>query len=147
MDDITCEGFYVHEKNTGIANWTYSDAAYQIFCNDGATDNQGTAQPSFDIFPVELVATDNGEFFEKTQDTPVDVMTFENVYTEKTTPTEDAKPAEGSDPNASNKPAADDKPAAATPHTGDANMLIVAIAALLIAASALLASTLATKKR
>ena len=147
VDNITCEGFYVHEKNTGIANWTYSDAAYQIFCNDGATDNQGTAQPSFDIFPVELVATDNGEFFEKTQDTPVDVMTFENVYTEKTAPGEDAKPTEGSDPNASNKSAADNKTAAATPHTGDANMLIVAIAALLIAASALLASTLATKKR
>ncbi len=79
--------------------------------------------------------------------TPVDVMTFENVYTEKTAPGEDAKPTEGSDPNASNKSAADNKTAAATPHTGDANMLIVAIAALLIAASALLASTLATKKR
>lgn len=147
VDNITCEGFCVREKNTGIANWTYSDAAYQIFCNDGATDNQGTAQPSFDIFPVELVATDNGEFFEKTQDTPVDVMTFENVYTEKTAPGEDAKPTEGSDPNASNKSAADNKTAAATPHTGDANMPVFAIALLLIAASALLASTLATKKR
>lgn len=147
MDNITCEGFCVREKNTGIANWTYSDAVYQIFRNNGATDNQGTAQPSFEVFPVELVATDNGEFYEKTQDTPVDVMTFENVYTEKTAPGEDAKPTEGSDPNASNKSAADNKTAAATPHTGDANMLIVAIAALLIAASALLASTLATKKR
>lgn len=145
VDNITCEGFYVREKNTGIANWTYSDAAYQIFCNDGATDNQGTAQPSFDIFPVELVATDNGEFFEKTQDTPVDVMTFENVYTEKATPAEDAKPAEGSDPNASNKPAADDKPAA-TPHTGDGNAPIIAIVALVIAASALFASALRMKK-
>lgn len=147
VDNITCEGFCVREKNTGIANWTYSDAVYQIFRNNGATDNQGTAQPSFEVFPVELVATDNGEFYEKTQDTPVDVMTFENVYTEKTAPGEDAKPTEGSDPNASNKSAADNKTAAATPHTGDANMLIVAIAALLIAASALLASTLATKKR
>lgn len=147
MDNITAEGYYVREKNTGIANWTYSDAVYQIFRNNGATDNQGTAQPSFEVFPVELVATDNGEFYEKTQDTPVDVMTFENVYTEKTAPGEDAKPTEDSDPNASNKSAADNKTAAATPHTGDANMLIVAIAALLIAASALLASTLATKKR
>ena len=147
VDNITCEGFCVREKNTGIANWTYSDAVYQIFRNNGATDNQGTAQSSFEVFPVELVATDNGEFYEKTQDTPVDVMTFENVYTEKTTPGEDAKPTEDSDPNASNKSAADNKTAAATPHTGDANMLIVAIAALLIAASALLASTLATKKR
>lgn len=147
LDNITCEGFCVREKNTGFANWTYSDAAYQIFRNDGATDDQGTAQPGFEIFPVELVATDNGEFYEKTQDTPVDVMTFENVYTEKTAPTEDTKPTEGSDPNANNKSAADDKTAAATPHTSDANAPIVAIAALLIATSALLASTLATKKR
>lgn len=147
VDNITCEGFYVREKNTGIANWTYSDAAYQIFCNDSATDNQGTTQPSFDIFPVELAAADNGEFHEKTQDTPVDVMTYENVYTEKTTPAEDAKPTEGSDPNASNKPAADDKTAAATPHTGDGNAPIIAIAALVIAASALFASALRMKKR
>lgn len=147
VDNITCEGFCVREKNTGIANWTYSDAVYQIFCDNSATDNQGTAQPSFEVFPIELVATDNGEFYEKTQDTPVDVMTFGNVYTEKTAPGEDAKPTEGSDPNAGNKSAADDKKATATPHTGDANMLIVAIAASLIAASALLASTLATKKR
>ena len=148
VDNITCEGFCVREKNTGIANWTYSDAVYQIFCNDGATDNQGTAQPSFEVFPVELVATDSGEFYEKTQDTPVDVMTFENVYTEKTAPAEDTKPTEGSGPNASDKPTANDKPtAAATPHTSDASTPFVAIAALLIAATALLASTLATKKR
>lgn len=147
MDNITAEGFCVREKNTGIANWTYSDAVYQIFCDNSATDNQGTAQPSFEVFPVELVATDNGEFYKKTQDTPVDAMTFENVYTEKTAPAEDTKPTEGSDPNANNKSAVEDKAAAVTPHTGDANMPIVAIAALLIAASALLAFTLTTKKR
>lgn len=147
VDNITCEGFCVREKNTGIANWTYSDAAYQIFCNDGATDNQGTAQPSFEVFPVELVATDSGEFYEKTQDTPVDVMTFENVYTEKAAPAEDTKPTEGSDPNANNKSDAGDKPAAATPHTGDGNAPIIAIAALLIAAGALFASALRMQKR
>lgn len=147
VDNITCEGFCVREKNTGIANWTYSDAAYQIFCNDGATDNQGTAQPSFEVFPVELVATDSGEFYEKTQDTPVDVMTFENVYTEKAEPAEDTKPTEGSDPNANNKSDAGDKPAAATPHTGDGNAPIIAIAALLIAAGALFASALRMQKR
>lgn len=147
VDNITCEGFCVREKNTGIANWTYSDAVYQIFCNDGATDNQGTAQPSFEVFPVELVATDSDEFYEKTQDTPVDVMTFENVYTEKAAPAEDTKPTEGSDPNASNKSDAGDKPAAATPHTGDGNAPIIAIAALLIAAGALFASALRMQKR
>ena len=147
VDNITCEGFCVREKNTGFANWTYSDAAYQIFRNDGATDNRGPAQPSFEVFPVELVATDSGEFYEKTQDTPVDVMTFENVYTEKAAPAEDTKPTEGSDPNASNKSDAGDKPAAATPHTGDGNAPIIAIAALLIAAGALFASALRMKKR
>ena len=147
VDNITCEGFCVREKNTGIANWTYSDAVYQIFCNDGATDNQGTAQPSFEVFPVEQVATDSGEFYEKTQDTPVDVMTFENVYTEKAAPAEDTKPTDGSDPNANNKSDAGDKPAAATPHTGDGNAPIIAIAVLLIAAGALFASALRMQKR
>ena len=146
VDNITCEGFCVREKSTGIANWTYSDAVYQIFCNDGATDNQGTAQPSFEVFPVELVATDSGEFYEKTQDTPVDVMTSENVYTEKAAPAEDTKPTEGSDPNANNKSDAGDKPAAATPRTGDGNAPIIAIVALVIVASALFASALRMKK-
>lgn len=74
-------------------------------------------------------------------------MTFENVYTEKTTPAEDAKPAEGSDPNANNKSDAGDKPAAATPHTGDGNAPIIAIDALLIATGALFASALRMQKR
>ncbi len=84
--DITCEGFCVREKNTGMANWTYSDAVYQIFCYEYeiTTDGQSAAQSSFhDIFPVKLVETDNGAFYEKTQDTPVASMTFENAYTEK----------------------------------------------------------------
>ena len=114
VDNITCEGFCVREKNTVIANWTYSDAVYQIFCNDGATDNQGTAQPSFEVFPVELVATDSGEFFGKTQDTPIDVMTFENVYTEKTAPAEDTNQQRAAVPTPTSKPASDDKTAAAT---------------------------------
>ena len=74
-------------------------------------------------------------------------MTFENIYTENTAPAEDTKPTEGSNPNTSTKSAADDKAAAATPHTGDGNAPIIAIAALLIAASALLASALRMKKR
>lgn len=74
-------------------------------------------------------------------------MTFENVYTEKAAPAEDTKPTEDSDPNANNKSDAGDKPAAATPHTGDGNTPIIAIAALLIAASALFASALRMKKR
>ena len=71
--DITCEGFCVREKNTGVANWTYSDAVYSIFCYEYeiATDGQSATQSSYDIFPVQLVETDNGAFYEKTQDMPV----------------------------------------------------------------------------
>ena len=34
----------MREKNTGVANWTYSDAVYQIFCHEYeiATDGQST---------------------------------------------------------------------------------------------------------
>ena len=92
--DITCEGFCVREKNTGVANWTYSDAVYQIFCYEYeiATDGQSAVQFSYDIFPVQLVETDNGAFYEKTQDTPVASMTFENVYTEKAAPRRTTSP-------------------------------------------------------
>lgn len=106
--DITCEGFCVREKNTGVANWTYSDAVYQIFCHEYeiATDGQSATQFSYDIFPVKLVETDNGAFYEKTQDTPVASMTFENVYTEKAAPAANDKPATDNKPAASTKPAA-----------------------------------------
>lgn len=110
--DMTCEGFCVREKNTGVTNWTYSDAVYQIFCYEYeiATDGQSATQFSYDIFPVKLVETDNGAFYEKTQDTPVASMTFENVYTEKTVPAANDKPATDNKPAASTKPAANNKP-------------------------------------
>lgn len=52
--DITCEGFCVREKNAGVANWTYSDAVYQIFCYEYeiATDGQSATQFSYDISPL-----------------------------------------------------------------------------------------------
>lgn len=130
--DITCESFCVREKNTGVANWTYSDAVYYIFCYEYeiATDGQSATQSSYDIFPVELVETDNGAFYEKTQDTPVASMTFENVYTEKAAPAANDKPATDNKPAASTKPAANNKPAAGNiPQTGDSSALTVAIAA------------------
>lgn len=127
--DITCEGFCVREKNAGVANWTYSDAVYQIFCYEYeiATDGQSTTQSSYDIFPVKLVETDNGAFYEKTQDTPVASMTFENVYTEKAAPAANDKPA------TDNKPAASTKPAAGNiPQTGDSSALAIEFAVLLM---------------
>ena len=148
--DITCEGFCVREKNTGVANWTYSDAVYQIFCHEYeiATDGQSATQFSYDIFPVKLVETDNGAFYEKTQDTPVASMTFENVYTEKATPAANDKPATDNKPAASTKPAANNKPAAGNiPQTGDSSALAIEFAVLLMAAGALTIAIAARKMR
>ena len=140
--DITCEGFCVREKNTGVANWTYSDAVYQIFCHEYtiATDAQSATQSSCEIFPVKLVETDNGAFYEKTQDTPVASMTFENIYTEK------AAPAEGDKPAATTKPAGKKKTTAGKiPSTGDSSAPAMECAALL-AIAGVLAVGLSIKK-
>lgn len=148
--DIAREGFCVREKNTGVANWTYSDAVYQIFCHEYeiATDGQSATQSSYDIFPVKLVETDNGAFYEKTQDTPVASMTFENVYTEKAAPTASDKPAATDKPAASTKPATNNKPAAGNiPQTGDSNALAIEFAVLLMAAGALTVAIAAKKMR
>ena len=148
--DITCEGFCVREKNTGMANWTYSDAVYQIFCHEYeiATDGQSATQSSYDIFPVQLVETDNGAFYEKTQDTPVASMTFENVYTEKAAPAANDKPATDNKPAASTKPAANNKPAAGDiPQTGDSSALAIEFAVLLMATGALTVAIAAKKMR
>ena len=148
--DITCEGFCVREKNAGVANWTYSDAVYQIFCHEYeiATDGQSTTQSSYDIFPVKLVETDNGAFYEKTQDTPVANMTFENVYTEKAAPAANDKPATDNKPAASTKPAANNKPAAGNiPQTGDSSALAIEFAVLLMTAGALTVAIAARKMR
>ena len=148
--DITCEGFCVREKNTGVANWTYSDAVYQIFCYEYeiATDGQSATQSSYDIFPVQLVETDNGAFYEKTQDTPVASMTFENVYTEKAAPAANDKPATNNKPAASTKPAANNKPAAGNiPQTSDSSAMAIEFAVLLMAAGALTVAIAAKKMR
>lgn len=148
--DITREGFCVREKNTGVTNWTYSDAVYQIFCHEYeiATDGQSAIQFSYDIFPVKLVETDNGAFYEKTQDMPVASMTFENVYTEKAAPAASDKPAATDKPAASTKSAANNKPAAGNiPQTGDSSALAIEFAVLLMAAGALTVAIAAKKMR
>ena len=146
--DITCEGFCVREKNTGVANWTYSDAVYQIFCHEYtiATDAQSATQSSYEIFPVKLVETDNGAFYEKTQDTPVASMTFENVYTEKAAPAEGDKPDTGKKPAVTTKPAGKKKTTAGKiPNTGDSSAPAMECAALL-AIAGVLAVGLSIKK-
>ena len=146
--DITCEGFCVREKNTGVANWTYSDAVYQIFCHEYeiAADARSATQSRCEIFPVKLVETDNGAFYEKTQDTPVASMTFENVYTEKAAPAEGDKPDTDKKPAATTKPAGKKKTTAGKiPSTGDSSAPAMECAALL-AIAGVLAVGLSIKK-
>lgn len=146
--DITCEGFCVREKNTGVANWTYSDAVYQIFCHEYeiAADAQSATQSRCEIFPVKLVETDNGAFYEKTQDTPVASMIFENVYTEKAAPAEGDKPDTDKKPAATTKPAGKKKTTAGKiPNTGDSSAPAMECAALL-AIAGVLAVGLSIKK-
>lgn len=138
--DITCEGFCVRERNTGVANWTYSDAVYQIFCHEYTitTDAQSATQSRCEIFPVKLVETDNGAFYEKTQDTPVASMIFENVYTEKAAPAEGDKPDTDKKPAATTKPAGKKKTTAGKiPNTGDSSAPAMECAALLAIAGVL----------
>ena len=146
--DITCEGFCVREKNTGVANWTYSDAVYQIFCHEYeiAADARSATQSRCEIFPVRLVETDNGAFYEKTQDTPVASMIFENVYTEKAAPAEGDKPDTDKKPAATTKPAGKKKTTAGKiPNTGDSSAPAMECAALL-AIAGVLAVGLSIKK-
>lgn len=146
--DITCEGFCVREKNTGVANWTYSDAVYQIFCHEYeiAADARSATQSRCEIFPVKLVETDNGAFYEKTQDTPVASMTFENIYTEKAAPAEGDKPDTDKKPAATTKPAGKKKTTAGKiPSTGDSSAPAMECAALL-AIAGVLAVGLSIKK-
>ena len=123
-----------------MANWTYSDAVYQIFCHEYmiTDDARSAIQSSYEIFPVKLVETDNGAFYEKTQDTPVTSMTFENVYTENTAPAEGDKPDPDKKPADTTKPAGKKKTTAGKiPSTGDSNTSTMECAALLAIAGAL----------
>ena len=82
--------------------------------------------------------TDNGAFYEKTQDTPVTSMAFENVYTEKAAPAEGDKPDTDKKPAGTTKPAGKKKTTAGKiPSTGDSSAPAMGCAALLTIAGVL----------
>lgn len=73
---FTCEGFLVREVNSGAANWTYSDAVWQVTPN---WDQQGDA--AFVVHPTVKEIYPDGEFYVADRETVAD-MVFENVYTD-----------------------------------------------------------------
>ena len=76
VENLVNEDFYVREKNTGAANWTYSDAVWRVTPDP---DNPG----NFVIYPTTLQHSDNGDYYVDAE-TPAEKMTFENTYTYNT---------------------------------------------------------------
>ena len=86
--DFVCEGFYVREAKKNLSGWTYSDAVWHVMPEYQVE----IGVPPMKIYPTKLEKTPNGEFYVDGE-TPVDKMTFENIYTRNishTTP--DVKP-------------------------------------------------------
>ena len=121
------EGFYVREKNTGIANWEYSDAVWYVNPNING---------GYDICPAVLKTSDNGDYYEPDMENAAEKMTFVNTYTEnKTVTPEDTKPE-------------DTKPEdTKSPQTGDNSNMILWIALLFVSGGVLAGTTLYSRKR
>lgn len=77
VEALTCEGFYVREKDTGAKNWTYSDAVWHVVPKWSLDGNDR----QFATYPTSLERSPDG--YERYVDnrTPSDRMTFQNTYT------------------------------------------------------------------
>ena len=85
--EFVCEGFFVREVKGSLSGWKYSDAVWHVmpeYLHESGSPMQ--------IYPTKLEKTPNGEFYVDGE-TPVDKMTFENIYTRNTSyTTPDEKP-------------------------------------------------------
>ena len=81
VEEMISEGFYIREKNTGSAGWTYSDAVYHAVFH--LYDDTGS---SFELFPVEKRSSENGDHYAPIQEVAVDSMVFVNTYTNNAAP-------------------------------------------------------------
>ena len=105
--EFVCEGFYVREVNNKLSGWKYSDAVWHVM----PEDRHESGSP-MQIYPTKLEKTPNGEFYVDGE-TPVDKMTFVNIYTRNTSYT-----------------TPDEKPIA-SPKTFDAGVALYGVSALL----------------
>lgn len=117
VEQFTCEGFYVREKNTKAANWEYSDAVWYVTPNiDGR----------YDICPAELKTSDNGDYYDPDRDKVAEKMTFINTYTEnKTVTPEEPK----------------------SPKTGDNNRMILWMALLFVSGGVVVGAAAHSRKK
>ena len=108
VGEFICEGFYVREKvKDDLSGWKYSDAVWHVM----PEDRHESGSP-MQIYPAKLEKTPNGEFYVDGE-TPVDKMTFVNIYTRNTSYT-----------------TPDEKPIA-SPKTFDAGVALYGVSALL----------------
>ena len=108
VGEFICEGFYVREKvKDDLSGWKYSDAVWHVM----PEDRHESGSP-MQIYPTKLEKTPNGEFYIDGE-TPVDKMTFVNIYTRNTSYT-----------------TPDEKPIA-SPKTFDAGVALYGVSALL----------------
>ena len=107
VGEFISEGFYVREVKGSLSGWTYSDAVWHVkpeYLHESGSPMQ--------IYPTKLEKTPNGEFYVDGE-TPVDKMTFVNIYTRNTSYT-----------------TPDEKPIA-SPKTFDAGVALYGVSALL----------------
>ena len=120
VNAFTSEGFYVREKDTKAANWTYSDAVWYVM-PIGTSDGV-----DYNLYPAILKTSDNGEYYEFDREHPVEMMTFVNTYTANKTVEPPEKPTNPTESNP-NTGALDD-----VPQTGDNSNMILRIVLLLV---------------
>lgn len=123
VDALACEGFFVREKDTKAANWTYSDAVWFV------TPGEDETGLVYLIFPAEKKTTDNGEIYEPDEEKTAERMIFINIYTENKT----VDPTTPEDPK--------------SPQTGDNSMVGLWVALLFVSGVGVVGTAVYSRKR
>ena len=103
VNELVCEGFYVREKKSGAANWSYSDEVWFVESEQVPSapgddivitlpdDYTGNITPSgpelkytFKFYPATAEVRENDTFYVYNRDDQREKMTFTNVYTYNT---------------------------------------------------------------
>ena len=97
--ELVCKGFYVREKNTGTANWSYSDEVWfvsreqvpsvpgdgTVILPGGFPGNITPTNPereyTFKFYPATAEVSDNDIFYDYNREDQREKMTFTNTYT------------------------------------------------------------------
>ena len=132
VDQYICEGFFVREKNTAAADWTYSQAVYHV--NPYATETGN----GFIFFPAERRTSENGEYYVPAEQ-PAEQMVFENTYTHNTTAEPEQTPAP--------TPSGTSTITVNAPQTSDSGNVLFAILLLLVSGAGFAGTILFARKK